>query len=52
MTQEEVAAKAALSVRMLSAIETGNANPSWATVSDIAGALGVTVAALAMEAEK
>lgn len=52
MTQEEVAARAKLSGRMLSAIETGNANPSWATVGDIAKALGITVAALAAAAEK
>ena len=40
-----------MSVRMVSAIETGSANPSWATVGDIAEALGVTVAELAKAAE-
>lgn len=52
MTQKELAAKADLSGRMLSAIETGTANPSWATVGDLAEALGVTVAEVAKLAEK
>lgn len=51
-TQKELADKADLSGRMLSAIETGSANPSWATVGDLAEALGVTVAEVAKLAEK
>jgi transcriptional regulator with XRE-family HTH domain len=52
MTQEVLAAKANLTVRSLSAIETGKANPTWATVGDIASALGVPVSTLAKAAEK
>jgi transcriptional regulator with XRE-family HTH domain len=52
MTQEALATKANLTGRSLSAIETGNANPTWATVSDIAAALGVSVATLAKTAER
>ena len=52
LTQEELAGKARLSGRTLSAIETGSANPTWATVRDIAAALGVSVAELARLAEK
>jgi len=52
MTQEKLASKAELTGRSLSAIETGKANPTWATVSDIATALGVSVSMLAKMAEK
>jgi len=52
LTQEAVAAKAALTGRSLSAIETGKANPTWATVEDIASALDVSVSTLANAAER
>jgi len=37
---------------MLSLIERGEGNPTWATVSGIAAALGVSVAQLAKAAEE
>ena len=52
MTQEALATAASLTGRSLSAIETGKANPTWATVRDIASALGVPVSTLAKAAEK
>ena len=52
MTQGVLAAKASLTGRSLSALETGKANPTWATVGDIASALGVSVSALANAARK
>jgi transcriptional regulator with XRE-family HTH domain len=52
MTQEDLAAVAEITVRTLSQIETGNANPTWATVDDIADALNVSIADLAKLAEK
>jgi len=52
MTQEALATKANLTGRSLSAIETGKANPTWATVGDIAAALGVSVSTLAKTAER
>lgn len=52
LTQEALAADAGLTGRTLSAIETGNANPTWATVRDIAAALGVPVSVLAKAAER
>jgi transcriptional regulator with XRE-family HTH domain len=51
LTQEALAADASLTVRTLSAIETGNANPTWATVRDIAAALGVSIGELAKLSE-
>jgi len=50
-TQETLAEMAGLTGRTLSAIETGNANPTWATVRDIAGALRVSVSDVAKLAE-
>jgi len=50
--QQAVADKAAVSVQTLSHIEAGNANPTWATVCDIAAALGVSVSGLAKLSEK
>ena len=44
--------EAGLTGRTVSAIETGNANPTWATVRDIAAALGVSMVELARLAEK
>jgi putative transcriptional regulator len=52
LVQEALATKAGLTSRTVSAIETGTANPTWATVRDIAAALGVSVAELAKLAEK
>lgn len=52
MTQEVLATKANLTGRSLSAIESGKANPTWATVGDIAAALGVSLSALAKAAER
>lgn len=49
---EVLAAKAGITKNMLSLIERGEGNPSWATVSGIAAALGVSVAELAKAAEK
>lgn len=52
VTQEDLAAEANLTGRSLSAIETGKANPTWATVGDIASALDVPVSTLAKVAER
>lgn len=52
LSQEALAEKAGLTGRTVSAIETGTANPTWATVKDIAAALGVTMVELARLAEK
>ncbi len=52
MTQEDLAAEAKITVRTLSQIETGTANPTWATVGEIADALGVSIADLAKLSEK
>lgn len=52
LSQEALAATAGLTGRTVSAIETGTANPTWATVKDIAAALGVTMVELARLAEK
>jgi transcriptional regulator with XRE-family HTH domain len=51
-TQEAVAENAGISVQTLSHIEAGNANPTWATVRDIAGALRVPLREVARLAEK
>jgi transcriptional regulator with XRE-family HTH domain len=51
LTQEQLAEAAGLTGRTLSAIETGNANPTWATVRDIATALGVSISDPAKRAE-
>lgn len=52
VTQEDLAVRASLTGRSLSAIETGKANPTWAIVGDIASALGVPVSMLAKAAER
>lgn len=49
---EALAGKAGITKNMLSLIERGEGNPSWTTVSGIAKALGISVAALAEFAEK
>ncbi len=41
-----------LKIPTLSHIEAGHANPTWATVRDIADALGVSIGQLAKVAEK
>lgn len=51
MTQEDLAEAAGITVRTLS-LETGSANPTWATVGDIADALGLSIADLAKLSEK
>jgi transcriptional regulator with XRE-family HTH domain len=51
LTQETIAERAGLTGRTLSAIETGTANPTWATVRDIAAALGVPISEVAALAE-
>jgi DNA-binding XRE family transcriptional regulator len=51
-TQEETATAAGIAVPTLSHIESGHANPTWATVRDIAAALGVPVSDLARRSEK
>jgi len=51
-TQEAVAKKAGIAVPTLSHIEAGHANPTWATVRDIADALGVPMREVAKLAEK
>lgn len=52
VTQGELAASAGLAGPTISLIERGYANPTWATVRDIAEALGVSVAELAKVAER
>lgn len=49
---ETLAGKAGITKNMLSLIERGEGNPSWATVEGIAKALGVSVASLAKLSEK
>lgn len=47
-----MAEQAGIAVPTLSHLEAGHANPTWATVSDVAAALGITVAELAKLAAK
>jgi transcriptional regulator with XRE-family HTH domain len=51
-TQEEVAEAAGITGPTLSLIERGYANPTWATVEDIARALDVSIGELARLSEK
>ena len=51
-TQAAVAQRAGIAIPTLSMIEGGNSNPTWATVRDIASALGVSVSQLAKLSEK
>jgi transcriptional regulator with XRE-family HTH domain len=51
-TQEAIAQRAGIAIPTLSMIEGGNSNPTWATVRDIAAALGVTMGELAKLADK
>jgi transcriptional regulator with XRE-family HTH domain len=50
--QQVVADRAGIALPTLSHIEAGHANPTWATVRDIADALGVSIGQLAKLAEK
>lgn len=52
LSQEALAEEAGLTGRTVSAIETGNANPTWATVRDIAAALEVTMVEIARLSER
>ena len=47
-----LAEEAGITKNMLSLIERGEGNPSWATVQGIAGALGISMADLAKLADK
>lgn len=49
---ETLAGEAGITLNMLSLIERGEGNPTWATVRGIAKALGVSVAELAKLAER
>jgi transcriptional regulator with XRE-family HTH domain len=51
-TQEEIAQDAGITVAHLSKIERGLTNPTWGTVSAIAGALGVSMVEVARRVEK
>jgi transcriptional regulator with XRE-family HTH domain len=51
-TQEAVARQAGIAIPTLSMIEGGNSNPTWATVRDIAAALGISMGELAKLADK
>jgi transcriptional regulator with XRE-family HTH domain len=52
MTQEALAGEAGTTLSTLSVIERGLANPTWATVRDIAAALNVSIGELAKLSEK
>jgi transcriptional regulator with XRE-family HTH domain len=52
MTQETLASDAKTTLSTLSVIERGLANPTWATVRDIATALRVSIGELAKLSEK
>ena len=47
VTQEAVAHKAGVTAATYGLIERGQSNPTWATLSDIANALGVSMVELA-----
>lgn len=51
-TQSDLAAKAGVADPTLSMIERGHSNPTWATVRDIADALGVSMGQMAKLADK
>jgi transcriptional regulator with XRE-family HTH domain len=51
-TQGVVAQRAGIAIPTLSMIEGGSSNPTWATVRDIAKALGVSMGDLAKLADK
>jgi len=51
-TQEDLAHRAGLTVAAFARIERGHANPTWTTVTGIAGALEVSLAALGEAVER
>lgn len=51
LSQEAIAHTAGLTVSAYARIERGEANPTWTTVTQIARALGVSVAELAAAAD-
>jgi transcriptional regulator with XRE-family HTH domain len=51
-TQASLADRAGMAEPTISHIEAGHANPTWATVRDLAAALGVSVRELAKLAER
>ncbi len=51
-TQESLAEQAGMAVPTISHIQAGHANPTWATVRDLAAALGVSFSDLAKLAER
>jgi transcriptional regulator with XRE-family HTH domain len=52
LTQEQLAEDAGIVGTTISLIERGYANPTWATLRDLADALGVSMVELAKAAEK
>lgn len=52
LTQEAVAHDAGVTASTYGLIERGQSNPTWATVDDIASALGVSMGELAKRADK
>ena len=52
LTQEQLAYEAGVTVGTLSKIELGHASPAWATVRQIAEALGVSLVELAQAVER
>ncbi len=52
LTQEVVAHEAGVTASTYGLIERGQSNPTWATVGDIASALGVSMGELAKRADK
>jgi transcriptional regulator with XRE-family HTH domain len=52
LPREELAYRAGISVGALARIELGHSSPSWATVAEIARALGVTMAQLGQAVDK
>jgi len=51
-TQEAVAHKAGVTAATYGLIERGQSNPTWATLSDIASALDVSMADIAAQASR
>ena len=52
LTQEVVAHDAGVTASTYGLIERGQSNPTWATVDDIASALGCSIAELAKRADR
>ena len=52
LTQEVVAHEAGVTASTYGLIERGQSNPTWATVDDIASALGVSMVELAKRADR